>query len=94
MLQVGACGSLSVSLDATVTAKFQDMTITEYPTLDGYEGSWQVEDLNGNIVTTGYSFENQDSESSLDPIERSYMQFLLPKIWVITILNGFLLQQN
>jgi len=67
--EVGACGSLTVKLDASVTAQYQAKTITEYPTLDGYEGSWRVEDLDGNEVTTGFTLTNQDSSTGLDPKE-------------------------
>ncbi|MCB7481455.1 T9SS type A sorting domain-containing protein [Christiangramia sediminis] len=65
--EVGACGSLTVKLDASVSAEYQAKTITEYPTLDGYEGSWRVEDLDGNEVTTGFTITNQDSSTGLDP---------------------------
>ncbi|SDS07993.1 T9SS type A sorting domain-containing protein [Gramella sp. MAR_2010_147] len=66
---VGSCGSLDVQLNASVTADYQAKTITEYPTLDGYVGRWKVEDLVGNEVTTGFTIINQDSESTLDPME-------------------------
>ncbi|WP_026914357.1 LamG-like jellyroll fold domain-containing protein [Christiangramia portivictoriae] len=65
---VGACGSLSILLNATVTATQQAMEITEYPTLDGYVGSWKVFDSNDIEITTGFSFENQDSNSNLQPV--------------------------
>jgi hypothetical protein len=65
---VGACGSLSIVLNATVTATEQNMEIVEYPTLDGYVGSWKVFDSNDIEVTTGFSFDNQDNSSDLEPV--------------------------
>ncbi len=88
--EVGACGSLTVILDASVTAEYQAKTITEYPTLDGYEGSWRVEDLNGNEVTTGFTITNQDSSTGLDPIEDPNAIFTAENLgdydfkWVLT----------
>ncbi|HKJ47654.1 MAG TPA: LamG-like jellyroll fold domain-containing protein, partial [Christiangramia sp.] len=65
---IGTCGSSSVTLNASVYATTQAKNITEYPTLDGYVGSWKVSDLNGNEVTTGFTFTNQDDTSVLEPI--------------------------
>ena len=70
--EVGACGSLTVQLNATVTAENQAKTITEYPTLDGYVGSWQVKvkDQNGDLVTTDdYVMSNSDPDDiTTDPM--------------------------
>ncbi|MCH4821720.1 T9SS type A sorting domain-containing protein [Gramella lutea] len=88
--EVGACGSLTVSLNATVTADFQATTITEYPTLDGYVGSWQVEDLDGNVVTTGFEMTNLDPDSTLDPMEDPQAIFTAESLgeynfkWILT----------
>ena len=102
--QVGACGSLDIQLDATVTAEYQAKTITEYPTLDGYEGSWRVEDLEGNEVTTGFTMTNQDSSSGLDPIEDPNSIFTAENLgdysfkWILTPTvvdeNGVLLDNS
>ncbi|CAL65379.1 T9SS type A sorting domain-containing protein [Christiangramia forsetii] len=87
---VGSCGSLTVKLDATVTAEYQAKTITEYPTLDGYVGSWKVEDSAGNEVTAGFTIINQDSESSLDPLENPSAIFTADNLgdynfkWILT----------
>lgn len=88
--EVGSCGSLSVQLNATVYADYQAKNITEYPTLDGYLGSWQVEDLNGNTVTTGFEISNQDPESTLDPINNPQAIFTAENLgdynfkWILT----------
>ena len=88
--QVGACGSLDIQLDATVTAEYQAITITDYPTLDGYEGSWRVEDSAGNEVTTGFILTNQDDSTGLDPIEDPNAIFTAENLgeynfkWVLT----------
>lgn len=65
---VGTCGSTTVILNATVYAETQAVNITNYPTLDGYVGSWKVSDLDGNEVTTGFTFTNQDNSTGLDPV--------------------------
>ncbi|WP_418227726.1 LamG-like jellyroll fold domain-containing protein [Christiangramia sp. ASW11-125] len=87
---VGACGSLSIVLNATVTATEQNMEIVEYPTLDGYVGSWKVFDSNDIEVTTGFSFENQDNSSDLEPVNDPNAIFTAENLgdykirWVLT----------
>ena len=87
---VGACGSLSIVLNATVTATEQAMQIVEYPTLDGYVGSWKVFDSNNIEITTGFSFENQDNGSNLEPVKDPNAIFTAENLgdyqirWVLT----------
>ncbi|MDR5589565.1 T9SS type A sorting domain-containing protein [Christiangramia sp. SM2212] len=88
--EVGACGSLSVKLTATVDATYQAKTITEYPTLDGYVGSWKVEDLNGNEVTSGFTITNQDNTTGLEPVNDPNAIFTADELgdyrfkWILT----------
>ena len=58
---IGECGNTSVTLDAFAQGVFQG-AITDYPTVDGYEGSWVITGPNQN-----YTLINQDSASTLDP---------------------------
>ena len=58
---IGECGNTSITLDAFAQGVFQGV-ITDYPTVDGYEGSWVITGPNEN-----YTLINQDSASTLDP---------------------------
>ncbi len=86
----GACGNNTITLNASVYAEYQAMNITSYPTLDGYVGSWQVEDLDGNPVTTGFEMTNLDPDSTLDPMEDPQAIFTAENLgdyvfkWILT----------
>lgn len=67
--QVGSCGTTTVTLNASVFAEYQDMAITSYPTADGYEGEWLIEGPGEYTIT------NQDSETSLEPVNNPNIIF-------------------
>ncbi len=59
--EIGECGNTRITLSASTVGAFQG-AITDYPTVDGYEGSWVITGPNQN-----YTLINQDSASTLDP---------------------------
>ncbi|WP_026837759.1 T9SS type A sorting domain-containing protein [Gillisia sp. JM1] len=60
--ETGECGNTRVTLSASTTGAFQGL-ISDYPTIDGYTGSWVITGTNDNFTLT-----NQDASSSLDPV--------------------------
>ena len=60
--ETGECGNTRATLHASTEAAFQG-TIDEYPTIDGYVGSWVITGPN-----TDFILSNQDDSSTLDPI--------------------------